>query len=134
MANYNDFFRSKDFLSAADLQGRDVVVRIRQVIPETVQGDDGPETALCAYFDNKTKKLRLNRTNADSIAAVANTQDHELWAGVSLTLFPTKVPFRGEMKDTIRIRPAPSAAMQTPAPVAPPPPPPPTAISDDIPF
>jgi hypothetical protein len=45
----------------------------------------------------------LNRTNAETIAEIAGTDDIEQWPGTALQLFATPVEFSGQRVLSIRI-------------------------------
>ena len=98
----SEAFPSK-FLSAADLQGREVSVIIEKVVIETVgQGDDaGPKPIV--YFKGKQKGLVLNKTNAGEISH-AFGDDSDDWIGGEIIIFPTRVDLGGKMVDAIRVK------------------------------
>lgn len=129
MANYKTAFGS--FLKFEDLQGKTVRLTIDEVVTEEINGDHGKEKKLVAKFAGKDKGLILNRTNADSIAEIAQSEDTDDWAGHQVVLYPDKTKFGGKTVDCIRVR-----APQTQKPVAPPPPVEPVndLTDDDIPF
>jgi hypothetical protein len=89
---------------------------------EEINGDKGKEKKLVARFVGKEKGLVLNRTNADSIAEIAGSEDTDDWAGQTIVLFPDTTKFGGKTVDCVRIR-ATQANGNTAKVVAPPPPP-----------
>lgn len=95
----------RKWLKAADLQGRQVVCTIQRVVVEDL--GDGSKPVI--YFTGKEKGLVLNRTNADTIGAALG-DDTDRWPGGKVTLFATKVNFRGSMTDAIRVAAAPRPA------------------------
>jgi hypothetical protein len=116
MANYKTAFGS--FLKTEDLQGKACRLVIEAICNEEINGDHGKEKKLVARFAGKDKGLVLNRTNADSIAEIAGSEDTDDWAGVQIVLFPDKTKFGGKTVDCVRIR-APQAngaAKPVPAP------------------
>lgn len=129
--NYKTAFGS--YLKHEDLQGKNVRLTIEEVANEEIKGDHGVEKKLCVKFVGKDKGLILNRTNADSIAEIAQSEDTDDWCGHQIVLYPDKTKFGGKTVDCIRIR----AAAAT-APKMPPPPPEPEPVTeltdDDIPF
>lgn len=135
MPNYKTAFGS--FLKTEDLQGRAVRLTIESVSSEDIESDRGKEKKLVARFAGKEKGLVLNRTNADSIAEIADSEDTDDWAGISIVLFPDKTKFGGKTVDCMRIRAVQANGSGKKA--APPPPPPdPEPVEeltdDDIPF
>ncbi len=126
----SDAFPS-NYLKAADLHDRNVMVVIDRVQMEDIGDDHKP----VLYFQGKEKGLVMNKTNANNIAVVYG-DDTDDWTGKEIVLFPAMVDFQGRTVAAIRVR-APQAkdrALKSPqAPPAPrvtPDPPP----HDDIPF
>lgn len=111
--NYRTAFGS--FLKFDDLQGKAARLTIEEVRTEEINGDHGKEKKLVARFVGKDKGLVLNRTNADSIAEIAGSEDTDDWHGVQVVLYPDKTKFGGKTVDCIRVR-APQAAKPKPAP------------------
>jgi arabinogalactan endo-1,4-beta-galactosidase len=91
-------FPSK-YLRAADLQDKQVAVRMSHVETETIGDDDRP----VLYFQGKEKGLVLNKTNANAISAVYG-DDTENWRGGEIVLFQTMVDFQGKTMAAIRCR------------------------------
>lgn len=96
--NINEAFPSK-YLKAADLQGRQVTVKMARAEYEMI-GDD---KKLILYFQGKEKGMVLNKTNANNIAFIYG-QDTDDWAGCEITLFEAMVDFQGKTVPAIRIR------------------------------
>jgi len=111
-------FPSK-YLKADDLNGNRVTVQINTVEMETL----GDESKPVCYFVNKAKGMVLNRINAQTIAAIAGSDDTDDWHGTSVRLYSTPVLFQGKMVPSIRVEAAPAAVVAPirkpkPAPVA----------------
>lgn len=104
--NINDLYPSK-FLKAADLQGRAVTVTITRVACE-VMGRTR-ETLPVLYFHGKVKGLKLNKTNATAVAALAGSPQTDDWIGVTVTLYATVADFGGQTYDVVRVRAAAAA-------------------------
>lgn len=120
MSTWQTHFGS--WLKVEDLQGRSVPVTIARATVEDVAGDRGSERKLIVAFANKTKRLILNKTNAQSIAQIAG-DDPDRWPGATLTLYPATTSFGGRTVPCIRIRPVgASAPIPTPPPLPAPPP------------
>ena len=67
------------------------------------------ETKPVIRFNGLDKGLVCNKTNAMELASHFGSETNG-WINKKIELFPTKVPFQGEMKDAIRVRvPAPPA-------------------------
>lgn len=96
--NINEVFPSK-YLKAADLQGRQVTVKIDHAEQELV-GDD---RKLILYFQGKEKGLVCNKTNANNIAYLYGP-DTDDWRGCEITLFEAMVDFQGKTVAAIRVR------------------------------
>lgn len=99
MPNVNDAYPSK-YLKAADLKGKPVPLVIKEVKMQEV-GDD---RKLVVYFKSTDKSLVLNKTNANSIAAVTGSEDTDHWTGKKITIYPTKVEFQGKRVPAIRVQ------------------------------
>ncbi len=99
MAKLNDLFPSR-FLSAADLQGQEVIATIDRV--EIEKFDDDAQKPI-VYFQGKTKGLVCNKTNFKSIALFAG-DDTDGWPGAIIILFPMMVDWKGQVVEGIRVR------------------------------
>jgi hypothetical protein len=93
-------FPSK-YLKHADLDGREASKKISFVEQEKVgmNGDVRP----VLHFVGEERGFILNKTNARTMSA-AYGDDTEGWRGKAITLYPTRVDFRGTPTDTIRVR------------------------------
>ena len=127
-----------DYLKAADLQDRTIRVTMSHIKLEQIGQGDKQETKPVLYFQGKEKGLVLNKTNANTIAAVYG-DDTDNWEGAEIDLFPAMVDFQGKSVAAIRVK-VPPIQRQRAAPLNPQPPagttvsernPPP---SDDVPF
>jgi len=114
------------YVKAADLGGKTIVVVIERVEMEDISG----ETKPVVHFRGKERGLALNKTNANMIGEVLGTYDTDRWKGQAISLYPSKTDFQGKRVDCIRVDKAPTGA---PVPV-PPPPPPFQAGDEDVPF
>ena len=125
----SELFPSR-FLRHADLQSRPQTVVIKEVTLEDV-GDDAKQKPVL-YFRGKVKGFVLNATNYDAIAATYG-DDTDDWSGQPVELYPTKVPFKGQLTDAIRVRiPQPkSPSASPPAPKPAPPPTPAPALAEE---
>jgi len=109
------------YLKAADLQGRTYQVQISGLKVENVGRDDKPEHKPVLFFAYQGKPadkgLVLNKTNADSISMDLGDET-DLWMGHTLELFTMRVPFNGQMVDSIRCRVIHPQEVRQPAPAA----------------
>ena len=99
------------FLGAWDLVGgdgkpRDFTVEITGVAAEKLRqpGTTKVERHPIVSIKGAEKKLKLNKTNANTIASMYGN-DVRAWAGKRITLYPTKTKFGAETVDAIRVRP-----------------------------
>jgi hypothetical protein len=130
MPNYKAAFPSK-YLSAADLDDATPTVTIKTVTTETV-GDD---SKLVVYFVGKDKGVVLNKTNANSIAELAMSDDTDDWPGTKVMLIVVKVEFQGKRVPAIRMEAPPRAKGAKAAKVVQEPDPDVTDVTDsDVPF
>lgn len=114
MPHYELLFPSL-YIKAADLQGRDVTLTIRKIVVEglnragTSKKEDRPivyfeETAAKAKRTGKDeKRMVMNKTNARAIASHYGV-DTDDWIGKKITLYPTRVPYKKETVEAIRVR------------------------------
>ena len=99
MVKRSEAFPSR-WMSAADLNGKPDVATIKVVAQETVQGSQ----KLVVYVTSKYKPLILNKTNFDSIAAIADSGETDDWPKTKIEYYPSTVPYNGEIRDCVRIR------------------------------
>lgn len=93
-----------DYLGAyAFDDGKDMIVKVKDVRIETVQNQQGKEDKPVMYFDGDVKPLILNTTNCKAIAKVWGTPYIEDWAGHKITLKVKKISAFGEMVDAVRV-------------------------------
>ena len=91
--------------SAADLEDGPAVVTIKVAALETLKGYDGADTKkVVIYFRQKYKPLPLNRTNYDSVADIAGSDETDDWSDTKVELFVTKELVKGKLTDCVRIR------------------------------
>jgi hypothetical protein len=112
MSNYKDKFPSK-YIKVEDLNGRPLVVTVARVADELVGQDKDDKNVV--YFREITKGLVLNRTNGESIAELANSEDVDDWPGARLQLYPAKTKYGGKTTPCIRVEAAPAASGRPPA-------------------
>jgi hypothetical protein len=117
-----------NYLSAEDLNGREVTVRIESV--STMTDNDSQKKKLVLHFQGKVKTLVLNVTNANSCQELLGSDETDDWIGRKICLFPTKVNFQGKMVPAIRVKEA-AAAKAKPKPL---PEPDPDEVEDNTPF
>lgn len=118
-----------NYIRAADLQGRDVLVTMADVKMEDIGSDHKP----VLYFKGKEKGLVLNKTNGAMISELYG-DDTDAWFGKPIGLYPTKTDFQGKRVDAIRVKPAAEVTPSGNSHAAAPPPRASALESDDIPF
>jgi hypothetical protein len=92
-----------NYLKAADLNDRNVMVVMDRVEMEDIGGDHKP----ILYFQGKDKGLVLNKTNSNNISAIYG-DDTDEWTGRQIVLYPAMTDFQGKTVPCIRVR-APAA-------------------------
>lgn len=106
MPDYRSLFDNR-WVKAWDLGGRDITVTIVKVEAGVLENAKlkKRDRAPIVWFRGGKKPLALNRTNAQTIAAMYgnNTED---WIGKAVTLYPTTTEMAGKACDCIRVRPA----------------------------
>jgi len=129
--NLDDVYGSGEWLKAADLQGRQCVVKIEKISTTTFEDKRNKTTKqqVVLHFEGKEKKLGLNWTNAKKVADITGSRNTEDWVGYSIMLYPTEVEAFGETTEAIRIRAVPNAQKPAPLPVVHDDP-----VDDDVPF
>jgi hypothetical protein len=95
----NDIYPS-NYLKAADIGDNPMVLTIENVTLEELQ--DGSRKP-CLFFQEQDKGLILNKTNANTIAAVYG-DDTDEWQGARVQLVSVPVDFQGRTVDAIRVR------------------------------
>ena len=113
MTTLNDLFPSK-YLKAADIGESDLIVTIKKLVKEELGQDRDEKPVL--YFSETDKGLVLNKTNAESIAAIYGN-DLGGWVGKRIALYATEVSFAGKVSMGIRVRLRAPAAVRKAAPV-----------------
>lgn len=99
MPTLTEAFPSK-FLSASDLQGREVVVKITHVTSEKLGND---QKFIC-YFAGKQKGLALNKTNFKNIVRITGYDNTDDWTGADICLYEAMVDFQGDSVPAVRIK------------------------------
>lgn len=114
MGNWRDAFPSKWF-SHKDLDAGPILVTIKRVTMEDIAGDG--EKRPVVWFHEHDKGLGLNITNGNSIEAIAESSDPDVWEQQrpALVLFKTETDFQGKRVPCVRIRrPKPGAVVPEP--------------------
>ena len=116
MTDWRTLFDAR-FLGAWDLPaGRDVVVTIAKVVPETVRNAANKEAKKpVLMFVGKEKGLLLNKTNAKTVAALYSN-DTTKWLTKRVALYATTTMMGPDRVDCIRIRPSVPSAETASAP------------------
>jgi len=88
------------YLSAADLQGREVKVTIGQIDFEALP--DGKRKPVI-YFHNKSKGLVVNKTNANTMSDMFGDEMDD-WLEKEIVLYSTRAEYQGKRVDAIRVK------------------------------
>jgi len=97
-----DFFPSK-FAKAADLMGKTLAVTIEKLAGEEIgQGQDRALKPILNFQETNVKPMVLNKTNFATLEDAFG--DSNNWPGHQIELFSTKVPYKGDLVDGVRIR------------------------------
>lgn len=96
-----------DYIGAYALEpGKDLILTIKTVKNEIVQGPDGKkEECMVMTFVEPSKPMIVNATNAKTIEKLYKTPYIEEWNGKKIQLFVDKVKAFGEVTEALRIRP-----------------------------
>ena len=98
----NDAYPSQ-FLTAEDLDGKDIAITIAEIeLEEIGQGHDKSKK-LVIGMTGKKKRFVVNKTNANTIAKVLDSDDTDDWIGQRITIGPREVEFQGNMVWSIRV-------------------------------
>jgi hypothetical protein len=92
-----------DYLKSDDLNGREVLVTIKDCkMQELGQGKDKEEKAVL-YFQGKEKGMVLNKTNAGVLSDAFGDETDD-WKGEEVILFAKEVEFQGKPTMGLRIK------------------------------
>ena len=103
MPKLSELYPSK-YLSAADLDNKEAVTEITEVTIEEFENDGQKRQKPLCHFKGSSKGLVLNKTNAITIAEIADSDDTADWPGTRVCLYSTMVNFGSKMTEAIRIR------------------------------
>ena len=99
------------WLKAEDLRGQVVKVTIAKVDLEVFRGRDGSERpALVLSFDKARRRMILNKTQANAVCRVLQSERLADWPGKAVTLAPGAAP---NGKQTIIVKEADHANVQS---------------------
>lgn len=100
--NFKKLFPS-EHLEAADLDGREVTIKINAVEPATVKNESGGEESKgLIRFEGKKKTTWIFPVTVGHCLAAMFGEDIENWRGKRVTLASQKVDSFGEMVDAVR--------------------------------
>lgn len=91
-----------------DGKPKDFTLEIERVQPMLVKSREKPkgERRPFVYFKGAKKPLVCNATNAETISAMAGSEDTDRWIGLRITIFQTKVRAKaGGQVMGIRVKP-----------------------------
>src|SRR6516162_428219 len=110
-----DFFPS-NYLRAADLAGKDVIVTIDRVAGEEFEDEGRKRIKPVVHFrETSVKPLVCNKTNSMLLAAACGSEKIATWTGRQVVLYPDLASYKGKVSEVIRVK----RAAQIPATPAP---------------
>lgn len=93
------------YLGGYSIEGEDLTLTIKKVVTEKVKGTSGrDEDCMVIYFEEESKGMICNKTNAKTITKVHGTPYIEEWTGKRIVLGTEKVSAFGETTDALRVR------------------------------
>jgi hypothetical protein len=110
----SDAFPSKYLKADVDVPDADqggIVLTISYVEMADVGSLDSPDSKPVVFFEEVSKGLVLNKTNAATLTTLFHDDDTDVWAGKRVKLVAKDVEFQGKMTRGIRVstRPVPAA-------------------------
>jgi hypothetical protein len=102
MANARAVYSGK-YLRVTDLGSKRVATVIQQVSVEEFRRDDGKTEKKLVLMLRGLKPLVLNKTNAEILMDIFQTDESDEWVGKPVTLIAVKVRFQGKSVPCIRI-------------------------------
>ena len=106
MASIGDY-TSGNYLAASDLKGKPRVAQITEVEFTEFEDDGRKKVKPVVTFENISKPLILNKTNAKAIAELLDDETDD-WIGEKICIYPTIVAFGNKDVDAVRVRAVPS--------------------------
>jgi hypothetical protein len=106
--NINSAFPSK-YLKAADAE-EDLLLTVKGVKLESIGQGAQAEQKPVVYFEEESKGMVLNKTNAKMIAKIARSEDTDDWKGTKVRVIATEVEYQGDLVMSLRVREAKRAA------------------------
>jgi hypothetical protein len=103
--SYIQFVGDAKYLKKEDLS-TPIDTELLWVKEEQVTAPNKPtKTKLVAYFDGQAKGLVLNKTNADTLLDITETDEYEKWKDIPVHLYvDPDVKYGSEKKGGIRLR------------------------------
>jgi hypothetical protein len=92
------------FVKSSDLKSGSAIVTIKQARIEPVRAQDGVKDMLVLSFLETRKKLIVNVTNFDTIAAIVGDDETNTWPGTRIELFRSKTEMGNQSVDCVRVR------------------------------
>lgn len=97
---------NSEYLSSADIEDKDIVLTIANVVLESVKGADGQsKTCNVAHFKEKSKPMILNVTNSKIVKKFAGSRYIDDWIDIPIQLYvDEKIKAFGDVVEGLRIR------------------------------
>lgn len=84
--------------------GKDMIVKVKDVREEVIQSQQGSEEKLVMYFEGDVKPLIMNTTNKKATEKATGSAFLDEWVGKKLQLYIAPVSAFGEMTMAVRVR------------------------------
>lgn len=85
-------------------EGKDMIVKVKDIKTEQVQNQQGKEEKQVMYFEGNLKPLILNTTNMKAIEKATGSGYMDEWVGKKLQLFVEPVSAFGTVTMAVRVR------------------------------
>jgi hypothetical protein len=102
------------YLSAPDLKGGSLTLKIRRVTQETLGRNGNEQVKTVLSFDGGYKALPLNRTNWDAVVDITGEDDSDNWPGHLVEAYESTAqsPATGTMVPCVRLRSPPQGELK----------------------
>jgi len=116
MPKLSEMYPSK-YATGDDLAGKAHTLTIHRVEPQEMRPGPGspPVNKWVMYFLHAQKGVILNRTLAEQIATILDSNDTDAWTGKKITIYPVPMTVAGQQRIAIRAK-VPTNGESTPPP------------------
>ena len=104
MPHWKSLLPPGKYVSAFELQGKDVTMVINKVTSEEIVGDQGiTNQRIVIAFKGAKLPMVLNKTNREVIIGLYGN-DYDKWIDRPITMYPTSTKMAGKVVDCIRLK------------------------------